>query len=115
MKKSITDQYSLDKLNKIANGDKEFVQEMILLFLEKAPESLQKIIESYHAKDYSRLANQAHKLKSSLQIIGNKEINDIVKEIEQQSIQGSANELTYTVKELEKQMKSLFIFLKKQS
>ena len=40
MKKNITEHFSLYKLNKIANGDEDFVREMIVLFLEKAPEAI---------------------------------------------------------------------------
>lgn len=115
MKKNITEQFSLDKLNKIANGDEDFVREMIVLFLEKAPESLQIIINSGQSKDYAKLASQAHKMKSSLQIIANQKIHEIIKEVETQANQGDEKKVALVIKELEKQMELLFKYLKTQT
>lgn len=113
MKKNSASNYSVEKLMHLANGDKAFVLEMITLFLLKASESQQVIVESFHNKEYKKLADQAHKLKSSIQIVANSKLHQLVKDIEKQALDENVSALNKSIEELELQMKGLIIYLRK--
>jgi HPt (histidine-containing phosphotransfer) domain-containing protein len=112
MKKNSASNYSVDKLMHLADGDKAFVLEMITLFLLKASESQQVIVESLHNKEYKKLADQAHKLKSSIQIVANSKLHQLVKDIEKQALDENVSALNKSIEELELQMKGLIIYLR---
>lgn len=113
MKKKLSDQFSLDSLIKIANGDQVFIREMISLFLEKAPITLREINESYEAGDYTKLEAKAHKLKSSIQIIANDPLHQLVVDIEDKA-KSTKNKAAFAsqIRKLNEQINLLFAFLK---
>jgi len=114
MKKNSDNLYSLEKLRAMVNGDEDFVKEMITLFLLKAPDTIDLIVKNYDSKDLENLANHAHKLKSSIQIIGNEDIHNLVKDIESQALSGSNKQLGLSIERLKLQMTQLIEYLKKQ-
>lgn len=112
MKKNSSEQYSLDRLIKITQGDDAFIREMITLFLEKAPATLGEINNSFESGDFKGLQSKAHKLKSSIQIIGNDQLHGLVVDIENKAKTATTNSaLSSQMLALNEQMKSLFDFL----
>lgn len=73
---------NLDYLRELADGSVEFMEEMIDMFFEQAPESLQDIETAMAAKDYERLRAYAHKMKSSVSIMGANDLLELVKQVE---------------------------------
>ena len=73
-------------LNEFADGDPEFIANMVSLFLHNAPAALQIIRESNMMDDIKVLKAEVHKLKSSIGLLGikkaSKSIEIIEKEIE---------------------------------
>lgn len=61
---------NLDYLRDLADGSVEFMEEMIDMFFEQAPESINDIQTAMSEKDYPRLRAYAHKMKSSVSIVG---------------------------------------------
>lgn len=113
MKKNSTDQFSLDRLIAATQGDNVFIREMISLFLEKAPITLKEINDSYEAGDFTNLEAKAHKLKSSIQIIGSDLLHQLVVDIEDKakSIKDKPA-IANQILTLNDQMNLLFVFLK---
>ena len=60
----------LSYLEEIANGNTDFIVEMIDLFLQQAPESLIQIKEKVARKEFQSVGNLAHKLKPTFAMIG---------------------------------------------
>lgn len=73
-------------LNEFADGDADFIQKMVSLFLHNAPESLAIIQLSNSIDDIKVLKTEVHKLKSSISLLGitkaSKSIEIIENEIE---------------------------------
>jgi HPt (histidine-containing phosphotransfer) domain-containing protein len=100
-------------LIKLAGGDDDFIREMLSLFLEKAPSSLEILEASIKNNDLTSVANQAHKLKSSIQIIADNELHLLIKKIEEDANKnGSKSELTKNIGQLNTQMITLFDAIK---
>jgi HPt (histidine-containing phosphotransfer) domain-containing protein len=69
--KTIPDfELDLSYLEEIANGNTEFIIEMIDLFLQQAPEILDQISDKVAKKDWTSAGNLAHKLKPTFAMIG---------------------------------------------
>jgi signal transduction histidine kinase/CheY-like chemotaxis protein/HPt (histidine-containing phosphotransfer) domain-containing protein len=57
-------------LNEFADGDTDFIQKMVSLFLHIAPEALEAIQLSNDIDDIKVLKDEVHKLKSSISLLG---------------------------------------------
>lgn len=78
--------FNLNYLFEIAGGDKDFVREIITLFITNTPQTLQEI-QSYHSiKDYKAVKDAAHKYKSSIKILGHAELGEIAATIEKYAL-----------------------------
>jgi len=60
----------LSYLEEIANGNTDFIVEMIDLFLQQAPESIDGIVDRVSKKEWQTAGNLAHKLKPTFAMIG---------------------------------------------
>ncbi len=78
--------FNLNYLFEIAGGDKDFVKEIITLFITNTPQTLREI-QSYHSiKDYKAVKDAAHKYKSSIKILGHAELGEIAATIEKYAL-----------------------------
>lgn len=73
---------NLSRLEEVAMGNKEFMGEIISIFLEQVPPELAKIQDAIHQKDFKEIKNLAHKLKSTVAMVGAEEMRIRLKEIE---------------------------------
>ncbi|MBG6063352.1 signal transduction histidine kinase/CheY-like chemotaxis protein [Flavobacterium sp. CG_9.1] len=60
----------LKYLKEFSEGDETFIKEMITLFLENTPETMEIILKSNENNDLIILKEEIHKLKSSLSLLG---------------------------------------------
>ena len=67
-----------------SDNDVEFIQEVIELFLESAPESISDIVTYAAAKEDENLKNEVHKFKSSISILKIQEAIDYIAIIEEE-------------------------------
>ncbi|MBN2347487.1 MAG: Hpt domain-containing protein [Bacteroidales bacterium] len=75
-----TSKYDLSFLNKISNGDKEFILEMVTAFQEAAPVTIEKLENSLKNKNYVSIAREAHRFIPGISFLGVKHIeNDLLK------------------------------------
>jgi HPt (histidine-containing phosphotransfer) domain-containing protein len=72
----------LTYLNQLANGSDEFISKMTGIFLEQTPEALENLDKHLAAGDWKGLRATAHKMKSSLSIMGIKELEPVVADLE---------------------------------
>lgn len=69
-------------LNEFADGDTDFIQKMVSLFLHNAPEALEAILVSNGNDDIKVLKAEVHKLKSSISLLGIKKASKCIEIIE---------------------------------
>ena len=74
---------NLTYLKELSNGSKKFIVEMIDAFLEQTPVELNNLEQSLNIKDWKSIRNIAHKLKPSIAFMGIKELESVVRLIEE--------------------------------
>ena len=72
----------LTYLERVCEGDTEFMQEMISAFVETIPETLVEMKNANAAADWPGLARIVHKMKPSLAFMGIEELKGNVLELE---------------------------------
>ena len=70
-------QINLDYLREMSMGDEDFVVEIIHMFIGQIPANLQKLLEFTHNQQWKELKELTHKMKSSMMLIGIKELEEI--------------------------------------
>ncbi len=61
---------NLDYLNELSKGNIQFVAEMIEIFLSENPEELQSIATGIANKDFDKIKQSVHKLRSTIPFVG---------------------------------------------
>jgi HPt (histidine-containing phosphotransfer) domain-containing protein len=62
--------YNLAKVYAISEDDKDFVIQILKLFVDEVPVDLKKIKKGIKSKDYEKTYASAHKIKPSLDFLG---------------------------------------------
>ena len=75
--------YSLDKLNTISRGNKEFVTKIINLFLEETPKSLEQLALAIKEKNFQKVRAVAHKMKPSINMMCIDSLSVVIQNIEE--------------------------------
>ena len=73
----------LSYLNDIAMGDKALITDMIELFLEGVPVSVEHLKSLIESKEWKRVAEIAHKLKPNLAYMGLNSAKDMLEQLEE--------------------------------
>ncbi|MFD2515343.1 Hpt domain-containing protein [Pontibacter locisalis] len=80
---------NLDYLNRMSGGDSKFIKEMIRLFLKQVPMELEKLEKAAEAEDLTTAKQVAHKLKSSVAMVGAESMLATLKHFEVSEVEGS--------------------------
>ncbi len=67
---------NLDYLHEIADGDNEFIVDMIDSFLFQTPDFLENLAQAIVKKDWAEAEKIAHKIKPTVQYVGLHNITD---------------------------------------
>lgn len=78
----------LKYLKSIIDGDKNILREMIELFLMQVPEYVANMHAFYQAGQFDLLGKEAHKAKSSLDIVGMTELGKEMKVLQLKILEG---------------------------
>lgn len=62
--------YTLDKLNEMAEGDEDFINSVISVFLEEVPEDLVALENAIASKNFEQIGKMAHKIKPNVDLLG---------------------------------------------
>lgn len=62
--------YDLSVLERMVNGDKEFMRQMIQMFLNKVPADADRLKKAQKEQDWDQVGQIAHKIKSSIKMMG---------------------------------------------
>lgn len=74
--------YNLDKINEMADGDQDFINSVISVFLEEVPQDLQDLETAIENKDYEVVYKMAHKIKPNVDLLGMEQTRATALEIE---------------------------------
>lgn len=74
--------YSLDKIQEMAEGDEEFVQSVLSVFLEEVPGDLQALEGAVASGDYDQIYKMAHKIKPNVDLLGMEQARALALELE---------------------------------
>ena len=74
--------YSLDKINEMAEGDTEFIESVIAVFLDEVPQDLKNLEAAIENKDYEKVYKLAHKIKPNVDLLGMEQTRAVAYEIE---------------------------------
>lgn len=84
--------YNLDNLRTMCDGDKEFEQAMIEVFVNTIPDSIKIFEEAHKIGDVDRINKEAHKIKTSVRMFSIKEIESSILKLEQFDFGSSSQE-----------------------
>ncbi len=73
---------NFEQLRMLTGEDADFMIEILEIIEDQSPEVLEEMKEQLAKGDYSSLSATAHKYKSSINILGNLHLNNIVKDLE---------------------------------
>ncbi len=74
---------NLSYLSETMGGNRKLIKEIMEVFLKQAPEELSNLNEAVEKKDYVKIKNVTHTMKSSASIMGISTLSDILKEMEE--------------------------------
>ena len=75
--------YNLAKVYAISDDDKDFVLQIVNLFVEEVPSDVQQIKVGINVKDHSHAYGYAHKIKPTLDLLGMEAAYEEILQIEQ--------------------------------
>ncbi len=74
--------YSLDKINEMAEGDEDFINSVISVFLEEVPQDLEDLENAIESADYENVYKLAHKIKPNVDLLGMEQSRAVALDIE---------------------------------
>ncbi|MBL4649252.1 MAG: PAS domain S-box protein, partial [Aureispira sp.] len=81
-KKDTNQLYDLTSLKQFSQGNPQFLQDMLQMFLEQTPKDLRAIKDGFQDNDWAKVQDLAHQMKSTLGTLGMLKEQEIVQEIE---------------------------------
>lgn len=74
--------YNLEQIEMMSEGNKEFVNKMVNLFIELTPELLNRINTGLIESDYDEIKSAAHKMKPSIDMMGIVSLKNEIRNLE---------------------------------
>jgi HPt (histidine-containing phosphotransfer) domain-containing protein len=74
--------YNLDKINEMADGDNDFINSVISVFLEEVPQDLESLEHALDSSNYQQVYQLAHKIKPNVDLLGMEQTRAAALEIE---------------------------------
>lgn len=74
--------YNLDKINEMADGDEDFINSVISVFLEEVPQDLEELETALRQHNHDQVYKLAHKIKPNVDLLGMEQTRAAALEIE---------------------------------
>ena len=100
-------QYDLSELITMSQGNTEFVNQMVSVFLTTTEESLNEMVSCLNDKKFLEVSGLAHKIKPSIQLMGITDLTDVVAQIEVRGKDGGGG-LGLLMSNFEETLRSVF-------
>jgi HPt (histidine-containing phosphotransfer) domain-containing protein len=106
--------YNLAKVYAISDDDKDFVLQIINLFVEEVPPDLKEIKQGIKSKNYTQAYGFAHKIKPTLDLLGMDAAYEEILQIEQWTKnQGKKKEIEEVFKSMVNRVESTLVEVRK--
>lgn len=79
----------LTYLKTITDGEPQIIRELVELFISQVPEFIENMKKYYEAGQYIELGKEAHKAKSSIQVMGMSDLEKEMKALQLKTIAGT--------------------------
>ena len=109
--------FDRDEALKMFEGDKEFLKELVEIFINDAPEHMSEIKEAVNCRNSEALVKSAHKLKGAVANFGKNATTDTAFELEtmgKENMDGVEEVYGTLVKDVECLMNALKEFVKSE-
>ncbi len=74
--------YNLDKINEMAEGDEDFINSVISVFLEEVPQDLSDLEIALTEGNHEKVYQLAHKIKPNVDLLGMEQTREAALQIE---------------------------------
>ncbi|MDV7139409.1 Hpt domain-containing protein [Maribacter sp. TH_r10] len=74
--------YNLDKINEMAEGDEDFINSVISVFLEEVPQDLEGLEKALDEQNHHQVYQLAHKIKPNVDLLGMEQTRAVALQIE---------------------------------
>jgi HPt (histidine-containing phosphotransfer) domain-containing protein len=74
--------YNLEQISALADGNEDFINKMIEVFVTQTPTMLEDIKSGVSEQDWEKVRAASHKLKPSIDMMGISEMSPVVRQIE---------------------------------
>ena len=74
----IKNEINIDPLINASNNDEVFIRSMLNLFIDRTPGLVNEIQEACRKKDYQQTVKLSHKLKPSVDMMGNDRLSELL-------------------------------------
>lgn len=74
--------YDLSMIHSISGGDDGFIKQMVTLFINTTPQTLDDLNNALNAANWDQVSKSAHKLKSTLDSMGIASLKDDIRFVE---------------------------------
>jgi HPt (histidine-containing phosphotransfer) domain-containing protein len=102
----------LSHLERISNGNPVFVKEMVTLFKESMPASIQEMKSLKKQKEWEKLAKAMHKIKPTMMMLGLGDFRNEASELEDLLIHDEPQDLDQRILQFEEKLDALLVSLK---
>lgn len=106
--------YNLDSLKEMAQGNEDFIKNMINVFLEHTPPILDQMNDSFLMGDLKKVGELAHQIKPSIDLMGIESLHQEVRDIELKGKNENIDGLSEQVKQLTTVLRDVFSTMKKE-
>jgi len=83
---------NLDYLNEISEGSTDLKRDLISMFIQQVPDFSNQLDSYFSSGDYYALGKLAHKIKSSVAMMGIDELTSDMKKLEKIAVEGKERE-----------------------
>jgi HPt (histidine-containing phosphotransfer) domain-containing protein len=81
---------NLEYLQELAEGDQDFIADILSMFMEQTPGSIKNLQQLAAAQNWQQVKALAHKMKSSVVMIGNKQLEEIFVSLQAEALSDQA-------------------------
>jgi len=74
--------YNLDKINEMADGDEDFINSVISVFLEEVPQDLEDLEIALNQQNHEQVYMLAHKIKPNVDLLGMEQTREAALQME---------------------------------
>ncbi|RNL91077.1 Hpt domain-containing protein [Sinomicrobium pectinilyticum] len=74
--------YSLEKLEELSDGDRDFITSVVSVFVEETPADMKELEQAVQTGDFDAIYRHAHKIKPNVDLLGMEETTSLIRVLE---------------------------------